>query len=138
MSMRTLCAQLFGAVALVAALLVLPQAAHAHPGHAHAFHVHAQHQQADVAALADGAADQQAVPSLTATGHDLPGTGSGSSCPDRGCCAQASCAACFSIVAPMPPQVAPPSLGTMIVLSVIPLPSGVGGPSLRRPPRSFA
>lgn len=106
MTRPSICAQLFGFVALVAALFVLPQAAQAHAGHAHGMHVHtqAQSQTADVSVIA----------------------------------AQGSCSACFSLVAPMPPLVQPPSLSATVVLAAYSRHSGIAGPSLRRPPKSFA
>jgi hypothetical protein len=137
MSFRTICAHLFGVTAFLAALLVLPQTALAHAGHTHIVHVHtAQASTTDVAHAAD-VAEERAEQTLSAVAQDGPGPSHDTPC-DRGCCAQSSCAACFSLVAPLPPQVAPPSLSTFVAFSATRLPPGIGGPSLRRPPRSFA
>lgn len=135
MTRPSICAQLFGFVALVAALFVLPQAAQAHAGHAHGMHVHtqAQSQTADVSVIADGVVEQR----LSTASQDAPGQTGDAPC-DRGCCAQGSCSACFSLVAPMPPLVQPPSLSATVVLAAYSRHSGIAGPSLRRPPKSFA
>jgi len=137
MSLRTISAHLFGLAALLAVLLALPQAAQAHAGHAHAMHVHtAQAHATDVVHAAD-VAEAHAEQTLSAATQDGAGRGHDVPC-DRGCCAQSSCAACFSLVAPLPPQVMPPSLSTFVAFAATRLPPGIGGPSLRRPPRSFA
>jgi hypothetical protein len=138
MSRGKLCAQLVGFAVLLAALFALPQVAQAHSGHAHAMHVHTQTQATDVSAAADHAIEQQVEQSLTAASQSAPRHADGSPCTDRGCCAQGSCAACFSLVAPAPPLMLPPSLAAVIGLMANPLPSGIAGPSLQRPPRSFA
>jgi hypothetical protein len=137
MSMRIICAQLFGFAALLAALFVLPQAAQAHPGHAHGARVHAQPATPSTPAPAVHAVEQHADQLLTAAVDRESDKTDGTPC-SRGCCAQSSCAACFSLVAPMPPLVAPPSLSTEMTFAAKRLPPGIGGPSLRRPPRSFA
>jgi hypothetical protein len=148
MSMRTICAQLVGFAVVLAALLILPQAAQAHAGHVHATHAPAAHVHAtQVPADADAraadssvtseAAETRAEPSLTATTHSAPGDAADLPC-SRGCCAQTSCAACFSLVVPMPPLMLPPALSMKMGVAANPQPSGIGGPSLRRPPRSFA
>lgn len=135
MSMRTICAQLFGFAVLVAALFALPQAAKAHPGHAHGMHVttQAHSQTADVSVIADDVPEHH----LSTASQDAPGQTDYSPC-DRGCCAQGSCSACFSLVAPMPPLMQPPSLSAAIVLAAYSRRSGIARPSLRRPPKSFA
>jgi hypothetical protein len=134
MSIRSICAHLFGAVALLAALLVPPQAALAHPGHTHSIQAPAAVDQpsADIPPSA-----QPVEQSLAAATPSTPGHAHDGPC-DRGCCAQSSCTACFSIVAPMPPMVFPPSLGRAIGLTATTPHPGINGPSLRRPPRSFA
>jgi hypothetical protein len=139
MSRGTLFAHLFGFAVLLAATLGLPQAVQAHPGHAHAVHIDAAHAHATPANTS--AAIQDVVePVEQSMSASTPGTPSDTRdlpC-DRGCCAQSSCAACFSAVAPMPPQVAPPSLSTALGLTTNPHRPGIDGTSLRRPPKSFA
>lgn len=139
MTRRTLFAQVFGLVALAAALLALPQGAWAHAGHAHTMHASAAQASAETATTpADhDVAERHAEQTLSAAAQDAPGHLPTLPC-ERGCCAQSSCAACFSAVAPMPPQVAPPLLRTVIGLATDPQGSGIDGPSLRRPPRSLA
>jgi hypothetical protein len=133
---RTICAHLFGVVALLAALLAVPQTATAHAGHAHVIHMHAaQAPTADVT-RAD-VAEKHAEQTSSAGAQDVPGQSHETPC-DRGCCAQSSCAACFSLVAPLPPQVMPPSLRTFVAFGATRLPPGIAGPSLRRPPKYFA
>jgi hypothetical protein len=136
MWMRTLWAHLLGFAVLMAALLLLPHAAKAHPGHAHAMHVH-HTAPASPAVAGDQIAHDTIEQSLNTAAQTAPGHLPILPC-ERGCCAQSSCAACFSAVAPMPPQVAPPLLRTVIGFAADPLGSGIDGPSLRRPPRSFA
>jgi hypothetical protein len=133
---RTICAHLFGVAALLAALLMLPQTALAHAGHAHVMHVHAAQAPAADVTHAD-VAEKRAEQVLSAIAQDVPGHSHDAPC-DRGCCAQSSCAACFSLVAPLPPQMMPPSLRTFVAFGATRLPPGIGGPSLRRPPRTFA
>jgi hypothetical protein len=137
--MRTLCAQMFGFAVLVAALFALPQAAQAHAGHAHAMHVQAQTHAhaADLSIVADLAGKPQAEQSLTSAMRSAPGHDDNAPC-DRGCCAQISCAACFSLMAPMPPLVAPPALSRVIASTANRLPPGIGAAALRRPPKTFA
>jgi hypothetical protein len=137
MSFRTICAHLLGVAALLAVLLALPQTALAHAGHAHVMHAPApQTPSTDVAHAAD-VAEERAEQSLSAVAQDGPGHSHDKPC-DRGCCAQSSCAACFSLMPPLPPQVMPPSLRTFVAFGATRLPPGIGGPSLRRPPRYFA
>jgi hypothetical protein len=143
MSMRTICAQLFGFATLLAALLILPQAAEAHAGHAHAMHATTAPTTNAAAQTADSAAnhditEQRAEHHLSAAAQSAPRHADDSPCSDRDCCTPGCCAAAFSIVAPLPPFVRPPSLSAVIGLSTNPQPPGIGGPSLRRPPRSFA
>lgn len=138
MARGKLCAQLVGFAVLLAALFALPQVAQAHAGHAHAMHVHAQPQATDVSAPADHALEQQVEQSLTAASQSDPRHADGSPCTDRGCCAQGSCTACFSMVAPSPPLMLPPTLAAVIGLTANPLHAGIAGSSLQRPPRSFA
>jgi hypothetical protein len=146
MSMRTIPAQLFGLAVLLTALFGLPQAVQAHAGHAHAIHTHAhahavdtytQAQSADASAPADRSADLTIEQSLTAPSQSAPGHMHDTPC-DRGCCAQASCAGCFSLMAPIPPLVTPPSLSNAITFAANRLPPGIDGSSLRRPPKTFA
>lgn len=139
MARRTICAQLFSFAVLVAALFILPQAAQAHAGHAHAIHLHTQTQSpaADVSAVAGDVAEQRAEQRLGTALQGLPGLAGDSPC-ERGCCAQSSCAGCLSLVAPMPPLMQPPSLSAAIGLAANPRRTGIGGSSLRRPPKSFA
>jgi hypothetical protein len=139
MSRGTLFAHLFGFAVLLAATFGLPQAVQAHPGHAHAVHADATHKHAAPANVS--AAVQEVVErveqSMTASAPGAPGHTHDFSC-DRGCCAQSSCTACCSAVAPMPPLLLPPSLSTAIGLSKNPHRAGIDGASLRRPPKSFA
>ncbi len=137
MSRGSICAQLFGFVVLLAALLAWPQAVRAHAGHAHAAHVHTHAQHATAAASADQHLEQHAEEAIASAVHGETDGTNGTPC-SRGCCAQSSCAACFSMVAPMPPLVAPPSLSTEMTFAANRLPPGIDGASLRRPPRSFA
>jgi hypothetical protein len=137
------CAQLFGFVVLVTALFALPQMAQAHAGHAHTMHAHTMHvhtahghatEPAERAAVDYEVVEQ----SLHAATSNVPGQADDPPCSDRDCCTLGSCAACFSIVAPLPPLIAPPSLTSEISLLANPPPPGIAGAALRRPPRSFA
>jgi hypothetical protein len=135
MSIRAAVAQLFGVVAFLVAMLVLPQAAQAHAGHTHAMHAPAK--AAPRVADVPSAVAQQVEQSLTAATQSKPGHVHDSSC-DCGACAQCSCVSCFSAVAPMPPLVLPPSQGAAIGIAASRHRPGIDGPSLRRPPKSFA
>jgi hypothetical protein len=134
MSIRTAFAQFFGLTVFLAAMFALPQAAQAHAGHSHAMHAPAKAAPvADVAA----AVERQVEQSLTAGTQTEPSHTHDPSC-DCSYCAQSSCTGCFSIVAPLPPLVVPPSLGTAIGIASNQSRPGIDGPSLRRPPRFFA
>lgn len=138
MSMRSICAQLFFAV-LVVALFALPRAALAHQGHDHAAHARAMHVHAtDVQAQAADTAASNAEQSLTAAVAGEPAHMPGVPCSDPGCCAHGSCAACCSMVAPTLPMMLPPTPHAAIGDVANASRSGIDGPSLRRPPRSFA
>jgi hypothetical protein len=140
MSRGSICTRLFGFAVLLAALFALPQVAQAHAGHAHSTHVHTQTdaRATDVSTPAAPAIEQQTEQSPAVAASGAPGKRSTAPCSDRGCCGQSTCAMCLSLDAPMPPLLMPPSHGAEIGLTANPLPAGIAGPSLQRPPRSFA
>lgn len=128
----------------MAALFALPQAARAHQGHAHthAQHVHA-HASPEAVANTDAgvpqaAAKPRAEQDLTATAQSLPAKSGGMPCSDFGCCVHSSCGACASVVAPATPLMLPPTARVEVSDIANFNRSGIDGPSLRRPPRSFA
>jgi hypothetical protein len=137
MSMRSICAQLLFVV-LVAALFALPQTAQAHQGHSHAMHAQASHAHAPAAASQQDIADSHAEQSVGAASFSAPVPTHDIPCADPGCCAHGSCVACCSMVAPMLPLILPPTLHTEVDEVASSSHSGIDGPSLRRPPRSFA
>jgi hypothetical protein len=136
MALRTLCAHLIGIAALVAALIVLPQAALAHPGHAHSIHVHASGHAPAAVAHAD--AGEVELSLTTAVANTVHHHGDGSPCSGDGCCTNGSCAACFGIVVPSLPLVVAPPPRRSIALSADSDRQGIDGPSLLRPPKTFA
>ena len=142
MSMRSICAQLF-LVVLVAALFALPRPAQAHQGHAHAMHAqgghaHAPVRTADAGQVQQDLADPHAEQSLTAASFGAPLQTHGIPCADPGCCAHGSCVACCSMVAPQPPLILPPAMHSEVDELADASRAGIDGPSLRRPPKSFA
>lgn len=140
MSMRSICAQLLFVV-LVAALFALPRTAQAHQSHSHAMHPQASHapaQTADAGEAQQDLTESETEQSLTAASFNAPVQTHDIPCADPGCCAHGSCAACCSMVAPMLPLILPPTLHSEIDELASSSRSGIDGPSLRRPPRSFA
>jgi hypothetical protein len=137
MSMRSIFAQLLFVV-VVAALFALPRTAQAHQGHAHATHAHANHTAAPAADAAQDLAESHVEQRLTAAVFSAPAPAHDIPCADPGCRTHGSCVACCSMVAPILPLILPPILHTEIDDVASSRHSGVDGPSLRRPPRSFA
>jgi hypothetical protein len=140
MSMRSICAQLLFVV-LVAALFALPRTAQAHQGHAHAMHAHASHAHAPAQAaekVQQDLAESHAEQSLTAASFSVPVQTHDVPCADPGCCAHGPCTSCCSMVAPILPLILPPALHVEIDELATTSRSGIDGPSLRRPPKSFA
>lgn len=122
------------AAAFLAAALLAPSAAEAHPQHLHTSSPHA-HSHSHAAPTAEHVSAPQELTSAQVIPADVPAK---DACADRGCCSNGSCTACCSIVAPVL-AVSFPSPASSLVLArdgPVRTPPAVEGPS--RPPKHFA
>jgi hypothetical protein len=129
--------RILGALAVLAALSLAPQAASAHAGHSHAHHGAAAAAEPAPAAqdAAIRVAQKYVMQELTEADPAAPCVDHG--CGDRGCCSNGPCTGCHGFVIVPVPVTAPPILSSIVRPDDPPPHLGAETTRLRRPPKSF-
>lgn len=131
--------RMLGALAVLAALWLAPQAARAHPGHSHAHPaaVAAVTQQAVAGARETAVQVEQKLVTQELTEADPAAPCADLGCGDRGCCSNGPCTGCHGFVVVPVPATTPPTLSSIVRPEDPPPHLGAGGTKLKRPPKSF-
>jgi len=125
------------AAAALAAALLAPSMASAHPGHAHGAGTGVSHTHHPSRTVERGSVKTIAPQELRAA-QDLPDSNSnGLNCTDRGCCGNSVCHAGPSVVAPAMAIVYPSSTARLLRARDGPVLAAPAIENLKRPPKHF-
>lgn len=122
---------LFGAAIALIAVLGLPSVAQAHPGH-HEPSISSSMSATDADMVGADVQTSRYTASIFVDSGKLK-----DACGGILCCGNAPCAACFFIIAPLPPTLDPLTSGADCPLIERSAPPSFGQNDFSRPPRSF-